>query len=133
MPESAGHDAGRMAEDRADQIEIVDRMHRDLDSRRALQEREEVPGRDEVQMYFDIDEPAEQSLFQSVGHGEHHGREAKLEVYGGAEPLLPREGEDLRRLAEVATHGFLQQNGSAIGERGQDIEMGGRRQRKIEN
>ena len=72
--------ARRIAEEAADEIEIVDRMHRDFDARQALEKGEQTPWRVDREMNLDIDEPPEQPAIERVPHRQHHRREAQLEI-----------------------------------------------------
>ena len=57
MADGLGVDAVWIAEKAADEVEIMDRMDRDLDALEALQEGEQTPGRVDREMDLDIDEP----------------------------------------------------------------------------
>ena len=86
----------RIAEQLPDQVEIVDRMHGDLDARRLEQEFPELPRRGERQPGVEVDDLAEPALGDGVLQRQHHRREAQLEIDRGLELLGAADFEDVR-------------------------------------
>jgi hypothetical protein len=76
MPHRARDNAGGVAQQRAQKIEIVDRVQRQLQPLLVRHEREHGPRRQQVQMHLDIDDLAEQAACDRVLHRQHHRREA---------------------------------------------------------
>ena len=105
------------------QVEIVDRVHGDLDARHADEERKQVPGRVDVGVHFHIDKPAEGATLEQVVDRQHHRREAQLEVDGGLQVLAPTGGQDRRRLGEIAAHRLLDQHRGAVRQAIEDAEV----------
>src|SRR5690606_1712329 len=89
MPERLGVYALRVAQHLPDEIEIVDRMHGDLDARQALEEGPEMPWGGDRQQHIEIHDLSKPALANSVLERKHHGREAELEVDGGPQILPP--------------------------------------------
>lgn len=129
----ARHDACRIAEQAADQVEVVNGMDCDLHPRHALQEREQVPGREEVEVDLDVRQSSEDALVQRVRHRQHHRREAELEVDRRRQAPFASQVQNTRRIVEVAAHRLLQQHRRLHRQGGQDVEMRLRREGKVEH
>ena len=133
MADRLGVHAAGVAEQLADQVEIVDRMHGDLDARRLEQERPQLPRRGERQPGIEVDDLAEPALGDGVLQRQHHRREAQLEIDRGLELLGAADLEDRGRLGEIAAHRLLDQRHRAVGQRLQHIGMTRRRRGKVED
>ena len=59
MPHALAIDAARFANQRPNQIEVVNRMHQHLETRHALEERPVVPRRVKIDAHFDVEHVAE--------------------------------------------------------------------------
>ena len=61
MPHAPAIDAARLADQRANQIEVVNRMHQHFEARHALEERPVVPRRVQIDPHFDVEDVAEEA------------------------------------------------------------------------
>ena len=133
MADGLGVHARRVAEERADEIEIVDRVDGDLYARKIFQEGEEGPGRVDRHTRLDVDEPPEEAAVDRVLDRERHRREAQLEIDRGLELPLAAGHENRRRLVEIGPHRLLDHDSGAGGQAFERREMRGRGRREVED
>src|SRR6267154_6186835 len=104
MAHGAAKDAAWLAEYRANQVEVMNRVEQDLEPRHSFEERPVVPRRMEIEPHFDVKHVAEDAARESVVERQHVGREAKLKIHGGDEAALAANRDDAARVGEIATH-----------------------------
>ena len=84
MPHALAIDAARFANQRSNQIEVVNRMHQHFEPRHALEERPVVPRRVKIDAHFDVEDVAEDAALERVADCQHVRREAELKIHRGA-------------------------------------------------
>ncbi len=133
VPNCLGVHAGRVAEEAADEIEIVDRMHGDLDPRQTFQEGEHRPGRQDRKMNLDINEAPEEAAVERVPDRKHHRREAQLEIDCRGQFALAANFENRGRRIEIGAHRLLDEDVRAHGNALEHGGMSAGRRRQIED
>src|SRR5258707_15345575 len=107
MSHGAAIDTTRLAEHRANQIEVVNRVEQDLEPRHSLEERPVVPRRMQIEPHLDVEHVAEDATRECVFEREHVGGEAKLKIHGRDEAALAAYRDDASGVRETAAQGLL--------------------------
>ena len=114
VSDGARVDAARLAQERADEVNVVHAVVDDLDARDALEEGEEVPGRVDIEAHLQVEQVAQEALRDEMPRGDHEGGEAELAVDGGAQAPGAADVEDFARLRVGFAHGFLDEHERAL-------------------
>src|SRR5215469_3453685 len=125
-------DRVRLAEKRADQVEVMNRVHGNLHAVEVLEKRPEAPGREDVDADLHIVNPADGALLDQSARFEHGRREAKLEVYRSCQTFAPANIANCARLFDVPAHRLLDQHYTPAGNCFQQGKDGIWRRRYIE-
>jgi hypothetical protein len=99
--------AAWLAHQRADEIEVVNRMHHDLETWHGLEKRPISPRRVKVDAHFEVGHLAEDAAHERVLERKHVGRKAKLKIDRGQDSAFAANRADATRVGEIAAHRFL--------------------------
>ena len=126
-------DRPRLAEEAADQVDVVDRVVLDLEPRRFLQEVPELPGRVHRDPRLHRVKLADGAALDQLAREQAVGREAQLVVDGGHQALGAAAVADGAGAGEVLAHRLLEQDRGAVRELLQGAEQGTGREGEVED
>src|SRR5260221_6859389 len=108
-------DALRIAQPRANKVEVVNAVIEDFEPGCGGKKGPEMPWSKSACLDFDVVDFTEQATACQCGDSEVIGRVAQREVYCGGETLAPAKGANDASFLEGLTHGLLHEDGRAIG------------------
>ena len=106
---AAVHAAG-LPHQRADRVEVVNRVIEDLETRRALEKFPELPRLLYDEAHFDVYDIAELAAPQQIAKRQHIRAETKLEIHRRDKAALAADVDDRARRGEILAHRFLNQD-----------------------
>src|SRR5689334_1074402 len=110
MADGLRPDAARLAQESADQVQIMNAVKLNLDAIEFGGPREKFPWRGDVETEFDVDQFPEQSAIEGIADGEHHRGETQLEIDGRSEFLAAAKLANPLCIGEIDAHRFLHQD-----------------------
>ena len=126
-------DAGGFAEDRAHEIEVVDRVHEDLHPRHPAEEGPGLPRHPADDAHLEVDRLADRARREERAQRDDRRRMPELEVHRAADPARPEPRAQRGRLDEVGAEGLLDEYPRALRQRVERRGDRGGGQREIED
>jgi len=110
MPDGTAPDTVRLSGDRANRVQVVNRVVEHLEARRPLQKRPLLPWLAVDDSQLDVGELSEGTAPDEIAKRDHIRAEAQLEVHGGYQLSLTAHGENLPGAVEIDAERFLQEH-----------------------
>ena len=121
--DAAAVHADRLAGDPADRVEVVDRVVEQLEPRRPLEKRPQVPGLVDDDADVDVDERRRaRRRDHEVVQRQHAGTEAQLEVHAAVSCRSAQHARIRVAVGEVLAHRLLDQHRGALRELLEDAD-----------
>ena len=122
-----------VAQEGTDQVDVVDAVVVDLRVRQALEEGPHVPRGLDADPNLQIDDVANHALVDQAAGRQREGSPPHLEVDGRDQPLLAADVPEAAGLCQIVAKGFLDEDGAAVGQLGQDRRDVGRGHGHVEH
>ncbi len=124
VTDSLGVNALRIAEQTPHEIQIMDRMHGDLDTRQTFEERPQTPRGRKRQPCIEIHHFAKQALIDGIVKCQHHWRETQLKIHRSFQITRTADLQDFRSSGKITAHRLLNETGRTFRQLRKDRSMG---------